>query len=612
MKRWTKEEIENRLTADERKWIFSHLGIDLSKGKQGNGGWINALYRPSELGDDSHPSFCINSESGAVTDHGSDYSGDLWKLIQDVKHISFTEAIDWVVSILHLETQTVANNWDPFKDGHEAETYTYFDDRGNEAFEVIRFEVDPTHPAYQDKTFRQRYYAPEHPKANKNGYVWKAPMQLYPYKLPQVLHAISQNQLIFIVEGEKDVETLAGWGLTATCNPGGAGKWKTVYSNYLKDAKIIVIPDNDEKGQKHAESVVNSIYQQAQLIKVISLLGLPHKGDITDWVNQGNTKEALLSLIEKQPPWKPSDNTPNENATPSIGVLVSDVQRESIKWLWPGRLALGKITILDGDPGTGKSTLYCDIAARITTGRGWPDNDESISKDQTGSVVIVTVEDGIGDTIKPRLEEAKADTSKCLVIQSIPGYDGEKHIKRTPILPEDLHHIKEALLRIRSKLLIIDPLFAHLSSKFNSFRDQDIRTALTPLAQMADELQVAVLVIRHLNKSSGGSAIYRGGGSIGIIGQARLGFMLGRHPEDEERLVLACTKSNPGKHPSSQALRIVASENEPEVGIIKWEGLSNLTSDDLLFKPSKRPTKAGEAETWLLEQLNDGEPHLAK
>ena len=104
-----------------------------------------------------------------------------------------------------------------------------------------------------------------------------------------------------------------------------------------------------------------------------------------------------------------------------IGVLVSDIQRENIEWLWKDRLALGKLTILDGDPGLGKSTLYCDIAARITTGMPWPDAilDSNTIKRQPRGVVIVTCEDGIGDTIRPRLEEAGADLDKCRVIQTV-------------------------------------------------------------------------------------------------------------------------------------------------------------------------------------------------
>ncbi|HET6568400.1 MAG TPA: hypothetical protein VFG50_10585, partial [Rhodothermales bacterium] len=125
-----------------------------------------------------------------------------------------------------------------------------------------------------------------------------------------------------------------------------------------------------------------------------------------------------------------------------------------------------------------------------------------------------------------------------------------------------------------------------------------------------------VLVIRHLNKAAGGHALYRGGGSIGIIGAARLGLLLGRPPESEDALVLATTKSNIAKTPGSLALRVVSSPNDADVGVIEWTGLSTLTAQDLVASQSKgrgRPAEERTAvEDWLAERLADGEPHAAR
>ena len=295
-------------------------------------------------------------------------------------------------------------------------------------------------------------------------------------------------------------------------------------------------------------------------------------------------------------------------------MLVSDIQRENIEWLWKGRLALGKLTILDGDPGLGKSTLYCDIAARITTGMPWPDAivDSNTIERQPGDVVIVTCEDGIGDTIRPRLEEAGADLEKCRVIQTVRSINDKGELQEhIPVLPDDLHYIEKAIKQSSASFLVIDPLFAHLAGNVNSYRDQDVRRALSPLAKMAEDNGVAVLVVRHLNKALGGSALYRGGGSIGIIGQARLAMLLGRNPENKEALVLAPTKSNISKHTSSLALRVISSENDKDVGVIQWEGDSSYEASDLISpdKPRKSPalTKAVE---WLDKELQNGLPHL--
>ncbi|MEM1095791.1 MAG: AAA family ATPase [Bacteroidota bacterium] len=311
---------------------------------------------------------------------------------------------------------------------------------------------------------------------------------------------------------------------------------------------------------------------------------------------------------------RPQPQAAPKGDRPRIGQIVHDVAREAIAWLWLGYLALGKLALLDGDPGTGKSTIYADLAARLTTGRAWP-GEGGAGRGEPGSVVIVTGEDGIADTIKPRLEEAGADTRRVLVVQTVPVYDSSaKEWKdAVPVLPNHTEEIRQAVQQMNASLLIIDPLMAHLSSDVNSYRDQDVRAALTPLVQMAEAERCAVLVVRHLNKMQGGNALYRGSGSIGIAGQARTAFMLGRHPEDQDRLVLAPVKSNVGKWPHSLELAVVSSRNDPDVGVIEWGGISQLTAQDLLAPPSKgrRDAKQAEAEDWLKDQLGDGEPHLA-
>lgn len=284
-----------------------------------------------------------------------------------------------------------------------------------------------------------------------------------------------------------------------------------------------------------------------------------------------------------------------------VGTLVSDVEREHIEWVWPGRLALGKLTILDGDPGLGKSTLLYDVAARITTGRAMPDG----APTEQGGVLILSTEDGIGDTIRPRLEVADADLARCMVVQTIPEEDGPG---RVPVLPDDLPLLEYTARRVDARLLVIDPLMAHLGSETNSYRDQDVRRALAPVSEFAERCGLAVVVVRHLNKTGGGSPIYRGGGSIGIIGAARVGLLVGRDPEDEDRLVLASTKNNLAHRPASLAFRVVSALDDPDTSTIEWEGSCLLNASDLLSMPSRgeRTTAVDEAAQWLKEKLADG------
>jgi|GEM_PF-450989 len=617
MDKFTRDDLEATLTASDRKQIFEQLGVDLERGSPGQGGWINGLYLPLGIREDTNPSFCINLETGAIKDHGSDYSGDLWTLVQNVRSCSFYEALEWVAEEVGYSTVMPAGEWNPFKEGRLVDTYSYEDENSDELFQVLRYEVNVGHPAYPDKTFRQRRYDPTHIKTDKKGYVWQKAEKQVPFRLPQLLKAVDEEKTVFIVEGEKDVLTLEAEGLHATCNAGGAGKWPACLTQYFSGAHVVILPDNDTSGLQHAQTVARNLHNVGRTVRVLELPGLPEKGDVSDWLGADHSAEELNQLAALCSIWEPATNKPESvMEEEEIGVLVSRVEREKVKWLWEGRLALGKLTILDGDPGLGKSTLYCDIAARITTGRSWPDDHDSeyASPEHAGNVVIVTCEDGIADTIRPRLEEAGANLQRCRVVQTVPFFDKKgKKGKRIPVLPDDLSAIEKAIKQSSAKLLIIDPLFAHLAGNINSYRDQDIRRALSPLVEMAERLGIAVLVIRHLTKAPGGSSLYRGGGSIGIIGQARLALLLGRSPDDTEALVLAPNKSNISKATSSLALRVVSSENDKDVGVIQWEGDSHFNAQDLLSVPKgAKKSTIDEAAGWLCEQLQDGEHHRAR
>lgn len=282
-----------------------------------------------------------------------------------------------------------------------------------------------------------------------------------------------------------------------------------------------------------------------------------------------------------------------------IGTILSDVVRRPVRWIWPGHLALGKITIMDGHPGLGKSTVYTDYIARFTAGGNWPDETPIY---EAGNAVIITTEDGMADTILPRLEEMGGSPGRVRVIGMMPEVDGPG---RMPELLIDVEVIMRQCEEDGARLLVIDPFVAYLGEKSNSYRDQDVRRVLAPLAEAAERAGVAVLLIRHLNKSGGGAAILRGGGSIGIIAGARIGLFVGEDPEDPDLRVVACQKNNLAKKPPSIAYRVVSSPNDPSIGIIKWEGTSALTADDLC-RPPAVPLKTEQAEEWIKDYLNEG------
>jgi len=252
-------------------------------------------------------------------------------------------------------------------------------------------------------------------------------------------------------------------------------------------------------------------------------------------------------------------------------VNVGRVEPERISWLWPGFIPAGKLTLIDGDPGDGKSTMTLDIAARITSGTAMPDG----TRVPRGRIMLLSAEDGIADTIRPRLDAAGADVARIVVFDEVV----EDGMARPVELPRDLHHIEKAIREHGITLVIIDPLMAFLGG-VDSHNDQSVRRALHPISKLADATGCAIVVVRHLNKG-GGKAIYRGGGSIGIAGAARAVHLVAPDPEDPERRVLAPVKVNVAQKSPAILYRLV---NEPDHGCarVQWEGPSTYSADDLV------------------------------
>ena len=258
-------------------------------------------------------------------------------------------------------------------------------------------------------------------------------------------------------------------------------------------------------------------------------------------------------------------------------VRLSDVERERVTWLWRGRLPFGKLATLDGMPGLGKSTVTLEIAARATTGRPMPGEYEGWP---AMGVVLLSAEDGIADTIRPRVQAADGDLSRVVVFDEM--YDDVS--PRPPVIPDDLPALKQMVIDHEAGLVIVDPLFAFFSSDSDSYRDQDVRRVLHRVKMLAEETGAAVMIVRHPTKGARGSAIYAGGGSIGVVGAARVGLFMGRDPNDDERTILAVAKSNLGAIPPSLALRLVEHPTL-EVAQIEWDGESPLTADELNAPP---------------------------
>ena len=282
-----------------------------------------------------------------------------------------------------------------------------------------------------------------------------------------------------------------------------------------------------------------------------------------------------------------------------IGKLLCGVEPEDVSWLWPAWLALGKLALVDGDPGLGKSAMTLDLAARVSAGKTFPDGAEC----EPAGVVLLSAEDGLADTIRPRLDAAGADTSKILALATVPDEDGHDRLLS---IPEDLALIENGIRRVEARLVVVDPLMAFLSGDTNSHRDQDVRRALAPLAGLAEKTGSAVLVVRHLNKTAANNPLYRGGGSIGIIGAARMAFVVGKDPQDENRRVLASTKNNLAMPP--QSLMFGLQEAESGSVAVNWLGPAEVSAKDILAtaQDQENTDALSEAVEFLNDILADG------
>ena len=291
----------------------------------------------------------------------------------------------------------------------------------------------------------------------------------------------------------------------------------------------------------------------------------------------------------------------NHKPQPFMGRLLSEVEPEHVQWLWPERLPIGKISVLDGDPGLGKSALMLDLAARVSAGLELPDGERC----GAAGVVLLSAEDGLADTIRPRLDAAGADTERIVALSTVVG-GGVGGRERTLSIPKDLDIVQREIARVDAALLVVDPLMAFLSERTDSHKDQHVRRALTPLAALAERTRTAAVTVRHLSKGEGRNPLYRGGGSIGIIGAARSGLVVGVDPENSEQRIFAANKTNLSRTAPSLVFRVGSAPNGS--ALIEWLGTSRLNAADVLKEPAVRDKKSAllEAKRFLHAMLKDG------
>ena len=265
-------------------------------------------------------------------------------------------------------------------------------------------------------------------------------------------------------------------------------------------------------------------------------------------------------------------------------INMRDVEVEPICWLWYPFIPYGKVTIIQGDPGEGKTTLVLQIIARLTKGRSIIDKKEL----SPINVIYQTAEDGLADTIKPRLLSANADCSKVLVIDD----------RDTPLTMRDVR-LEQAIVETNAKLVVLDPIQGFLGADVDMHRANEIRPIMKHISELAEKYKCAIVLIGHMNKCSVGKSAYRGLGSIDFQAAARSVLIVGRIKDEPEIRVVCQTKSSLAPEAKAVAFRL----NE-EIGF-EWIGELDITADDLISGTVKG-TKKQAAMDFLENLLEDG------
>ncbi len=296
--------------------------------------------------------------------------------------------------------------------------------------------------------------------------------------------------------------------------------------------------------------------------------------------------------------------TESEDGTAAVAWVsdLSKVTPRGVGWLWQGRVPLGKVTLLVGDPGRGKSLLALDMAARISRGAPWPDALGGSAP--LGRTILLSAEDDIEDTIRPRLDALGADPSRICVLRAVHWEDSPSPDAFS--LSRDLNLLKAVLARWGDiKLIILDPVSAYLGGA-ESYNNANIRRILAPVQTMAAERSLAVVGITHLTKRRAASVIYRSMGSMAFVSASRAAWAAVPDRQAPGRMLLLPVKCNLIGGATGLAYRIVPHPSDPAQPVIAWESGSVPMTADEAMEPPPRLTPREEAAEWLKQLLAAG------
>ena len=479
-----------------------------------------------------------------------------------------------------------------FQSGRWEAQETVYDYRGADG--VLRFQVVRRDFPDGSKTFPQRR------PTGRGEWAWNLKgVEQIPYGLPELV-AADPAELILVVEGEKAVHAARELEFVAISNPGGAGKWRDSYAAVLRDRKVAILPDNDEPGRQHGAQVAASCHQVAANVRVVELPDLPEKGDVADWIAAGHTAGELRALIEAADPWAPPPDgfvDGRENGSGAIFLArlpvrnMAAVQPEHVDFAWPKRIAFRKLNLIAGIQGEGKTTVVLDFAARMSRAADLPGGGMA----PRGDTLLFTAEDGLADTIRPRLDRQGADVRHVHAVDIV-ELAGEGWAFN---LTDHLPLLEQAVTEHHARHVVFDPIVA-FTGRTDTHKAAEVRQMLAPLAHLAQRTGAAVVGLMHLNKRTGEpSPLFRVTAATDFTAAARSVLMVLSDPNEPRRKYLTPVKHNLSAPPEPLAFHFT------DDGTLVWDGIADVDTAELLNALPETASKIEEAEAFLVEQLAD-------
>ena len=368
-------------------------------------------------------------------------------------------------------------------------------------------------------------------------------------------------EIFFLVEGEKDVDNLKKAGMVAVSLPDGAqSRWEDSYNTVFNGKQVVILPDNDTPGKEYAQMCAQSLSGIAARVWIVDLkqtwTDMPTKADISDMMEHFGATDAIqkvMDLLQNTPEWSsvPAESLPL--------VCAADVEYSPPRWLIEPYFQRGKGTLIQADPGIGKTAFMCAIAASVTTGEPIM----GVRVETPGNVLMFSVEDDLG-VLRGRIDANGGDVSKVFFMQN------------TADITLNSPKIGQAIRQVNARLLIFDPLQAFLGAHIDMYRSNETRPALAKLFEMCERTDCACAIVAHNSKSTlGKSPVNQSLGSVDIPAAMRSVIHIARNPQDKNECIAVHVKSSNAPKGKSIAYGIV------DRGGVQWHDFCDFTVEDL-------------------------------